>query len=141
MKKFIGLPILVLFVTSYTPSAQDIAFTYDADGNMEYRHVFTLRSGELASEEETSSIKSTELSGQKITLYPNPTQGEICVEISPLIPKEKKWMRLFDSSGRLLEIIQIESERTCFEISGSPGVYLLNIHLGSNCSKWKIIKQ
>jgi len=27
------------------------------------------------------------------------------------------------------------------EITGNPGIYLLNIHLGEDVSKWKIIKQ
>jgi len=143
MKKFICLFILILFAVSNNVSAQNISFTYDADGNMESRNTVTLKSNAPKHVEEVpeEEIISVELAEQKITIYPNPTQGEICVEITPLNPEEESFMHIFDSSGRLLEIKKIVSERTYLEISGSPGVYLLNIHLGANTSKWKIIKQ
>jgi len=123
------------FAVSTGVSAQNgnIAFTYDADGNMESRYVVPIGN--------PTEIVSAELPEQKITIHPNPTKGEICVEISPLKPEEKKFMQLFDSAGRLLETKKISSGRTNLKISGSPGAYLLNIHLGTNVSKWKIIKK
>jgi len=134
IKKFICLLILMLPAVSNNASAQNvIAFTYDADGNMELRYAVTLGI--------PTEIISAELPEQKITVYPNPTQGEIRVEISPLKPEEDNFMQLFDLSGRLLETKKITSKQTLLEISGNPGAYLLNIHLGKNISKWKIIKQ
>ena len=151
MKKYIYLLIMVLFVVSYNTDAQNIAFNYDADGNMESRYVVMLQSapqymkeGEYAKEEEKEDfpdVVSTELTGQKITVSPNPTRGEICIEISFLKQNEENFICLFDMSGLLIETRKIVSEHTYLEISGNPGVYLLNIHLGKNISKWKIIKQ
>ena len=144
MKKFICLLMLVLFAASYNASAQNIGFNYDADGNMESRYTVTLKSSApryYKEEKDSLEIISVELVKQKITVYPNPTKGEICVEIAPLNPEEESFMQIFDSSGHLLDTKKIVSERTYLEISGSPGVYLLNIHLGKNISKWKIIKQ
>ncbi|MDR0231528.1 MAG: T9SS type A sorting domain-containing protein [Dysgonamonadaceae bacterium] len=140
MKKFICLFILMLLAASHNISAQNIGFSYDADGNMESRYIVTLKSSSDPQSEEEEII-SVELSEQKITIYPNPTQGEICVEISPLDQEEENFIHIFDSLGQLLDTKKIVSERTYLEISGSPGVYLLNIHLGTNISKWKIIKQ
>jgi len=134
----------LLFTISISISGQNIAFSYDNDGNMESRYVVTLKSSAPKHEEknETSTeIISTELAGLKITVYPNPTRGEIYVEIPSLTLEEGNFIRLFDSSGRLLTTKKIVSERTHLKISGSPGVYLLNINLGTNISKWKIIKQ
>jgi len=138
MEKYISLLILTMLAIFHV-SGQSIAFTYDNDGNMESRYVVTLKGGTI--EENPSEIVSIELDEQKITVYPNPTKGEICVKILPLKHEEESFMRLFDSAGHLLEIKKIISEQTYLEISGNPGVYLLNIHLGTNISKWKIIKQ
>jgi hypothetical protein len=119
-----------------------VSYVYDADGNLESRYTVTLRSSEPEeAEPETPKNVSIELDNRKITVYPNPTQGEICVEISLLNSEEENFMRVFDSSGRLLETKKIGSERTNLKISGNPGFYLLNIHLGDTVSKWKIIKQ
>ena len=134
-KKFICILILMQLAISNNVSAQNtnIAFTYDADGNMTSRYIVMI--------DIPTEIISTELSEHKIVIYPNPTQGEIRVEISPLNLTAKNFMQLFDSSGRLIETKKINSERTYLKISGNPGAYLLNIHLGTNVSKWKIIKQ
>ncbi len=142
MKKIICLFVLMLFTASYNASAQNISFTYDNDGNMESRYTVTLKSSipKQMKEIPLEDI-SVELADQKITIYPNPTQGEICVEIVPLNLEEESFIRLFDSLGHLLEAKKIVSERTYLEIFGASGVYLLNIHLGENISKWKIIKQ
>ena len=142
MEKFISVLVISLLAVFHI-SSQNISFTYDADGNMESRYVVQLKSSTSQYEEEEtpSEIISVELSAQKISIYPNPTKGEICVEISSLNPEEESFIRVFDSSGHLLETKEIVSERTSIEISGNPGVYLLNIHLGTNISKWKIIKQ
>ena len=144
MKKYIYMLIMLLFAVSYDVAAQNIAFGYDADGNMESRYVVPLKTAPRyvkEGEEAEKEIVSTELAGQKITVYPNPTKGEICVEIQPLKQEEENFMQIFDLSGQLLETRKIVSEHTYIEISGNPGVYLLNIHLGKNISKWKIVKQ
>lgn len=140
MKTKITVLAACLLFTLHLPG-QSISFTYDNDGNMESRYVSVLRSSESQSEEETSEVVSVSLGEQEITVYPNPTRGEICIEIIPLHSGENNRLLLFDSSGRLLETKPIESERTYIEISGSPGFYLLDIHMGDNTSKWKIIKQ
>lgn len=143
MKTLIASVILLLAVSAGV-SGQKIAFTYDNDGNMESRYVVPLKSSvqkQEEKEETATDIVSVELAEQKITVYPNPTKGEICVEISPLNQEEENFIRLFDMSGRLLKTVKIASERTYLEISGTSGAYLLNIHLGKNVSKWKIIKQ
>jgi len=138
MKIFIA-SVLLLSI-SFCVSGQGIAFTYDADGNMESRYVVTLKSSTSKLETSTDII-SIESADQKITVYPNPTKGKICIEISPLNLEEENVMRMYDSAGRLLHTKKIRSERTYMEISGNHGIYLLNIQSGTNVSKLKIIKQ
>ena len=143
MKAFIIAATLFLTFSSGV-FGQNISFTYDRDGNMESRYEAPLRSSSSEQEKDEESSKeilSVELGEHKITVHPNPTRGEICVEISSLNKGEKNFLLLYDMSGRQLKRMNILSERTYLEISGSAGAYLLNIHLGDNTSKWKIIKQ
>jgi len=133
IKKIICLLVLILLSISNNASAQNsISFTYDADGNMESRYVVF---------NTPTEITSAGFSERKIIIYPNPTQGEIHVEITHLNLIEENFLQLFDFSGRLLEIVKINSECTSLRINGNSGAYLLNIHLGTDTSKWKIIKQ
>ncbi len=144
MKSRYSLLILLLGIALNLFSQRTIEYTYDSDGNMESRYTFTLRSAQVSGpadngiEPQAGEILSA---NKQITIYPNPTQGEICVEVTALNPEEENYLHLFDSLGRQIETRSIESERTYLTISGSPGVYLLNIQLGANTSKWKIIKQ
>jgi len=150
MKTRYYLLILLSGIALSLFSQRTVEYTYDNDGNMESRSTFTLRSAKINEPEnelidevelENEKIFSVALGNKQITIYPNPTQGEICVEITSLNLGDENYMHLFDSSGRLIETKRIESERTYLIISGNPGVYLLNIHLGINTSKWKIVKQ
>ena len=150
MKKLITFLTIALCAVSYNAVSQSsVTFSYDADGNMSSRTVVTLKSADFyanedeaeAEEELLPEIVSAELGAQKITVYPNPTRGRILVEIQPLNYEEENFLRLFNSQGQLIETVRIVSEQTQLEIAGSAGVYLLDVHLGTNISKWKIIKQ
>ena len=144
MKSKYYILLLLSGIASSVFSQRTVQFAYDADGNMTSRNTVTLKSAFGAQDEaepETAEIFSEELNNRQIKVYPNPTQGEICVEIISPNREEENFMRLFDASGRLVETTIIASERTYLKISGSAGVYFLNIHLGTDISEWKIIKQ
>ncbi|MDR1682141.1 MAG: T9SS type A sorting domain-containing protein [Candidatus Symbiothrix sp.] len=134
---------LLLLASAAFISAQSIAFDYDADGNMESRYVVTLQSVKAAETEttETTEIAEIDLKDFHITIYPNPTKGQIRIIMEPFLPEQSKSLQLYDASGKLLKTQAIASATTALEITGNPGVYLLNIRLGETVSKWKIIKQ
>jgi YD repeat-containing protein len=135
------ISLLLLLIASTSLVGQAIAFDYDADGNLKSRHLTILKSSVQNTEEETTDIVAIEFSDRKITVYPNPTKERISIEIAPLATEQKNFLRLYDASGKLLKTLTIESVQTELEITGNPGIYLLNIHLGEEVSKWKIIKQ
>ena len=141
MKKFIVLLIICLTATLQA-TGQSISFNYDSDGNMTSRYTVTLRSGQQEDvAPQTPDNVTIALDDIRITVSPNPTRGEIFVDISPLNSKENNFLQVFDLSGRLIETRRITSERSRVEIRGGAGVYLINIHLGVTVSNWKIIKQ
>jgi hypothetical protein len=138
MKPYILLLILSLLATTNV-CGQDIAFDYDADGNMEFRYVLTLKSPAAPTKEDDAV--TIEFSGQKISIYPNPTQGKITVSFASLDTEKENVMHLYDMSGKLIKSQKIVSMQNELEITGAPGIYLLTIHSGEAVSKWKIIKQ
>ena len=133
--------IFVLSTTFYA-TGQNVSFDYDADGNMTSRYTVTLRSEQQEdATPQTPEGTTVSLDNRTITVYPNPTRGEIFVDISPYDPKEESFLQVYDLSGRLMETRSITSERTRVELRGIAGVYLINIHLGATVSNWRIIKQ
>lgn len=147
----IGLLLSLLVQGQTTPP---ISFGYDADGNMTARYVATtpasspVRSAvndkndmEKKAVEPEEDIFSVTAGEQTINIYPNPTPGNIVLGVTGLDAKAKNFLRLYNVTGKLLLTVQIQSELTHLEIKGPAGMYLLDIHLGENVSKWKIIKE
>ncbi|MDD6209888.1 MAG: T9SS type A sorting domain-containing protein [Bacteroidales bacterium] len=141
MYRIIFLCLYVLCVGLAMAQGSKIAFTYDADGNMESRKVVPLTNARSAAPEEELQSESSQLGEQTITIYPNPTKGRIALEVYPLDTEVKNSYSLMDLSGKLLEQGNIENQITDIHIEGGTGIYLLDVHLGKEVSRWKIIKQ
>jgi len=140
--KAIIASIVLLFTTSIGILGQSISFTYDADGNMESRSAGTLKSSKNVDELITAIDSITvDLPAKSVNIYPNPTQGQVTIEITPLNNNDDNYYRLYSVNGSLIRSQKITSSRMKIEITGAQGIYLLDIHLGKDVSKWKIIKQ
>jgi hypothetical protein len=146
--------IPVFFLTfSLAIYGQDVAFDYDADGNLTSRYVLTLRSAQTGTQPEDTTETAEEeelypeeavtiaLAESRITIYPNPTRGKISIEINPFLPQGENFLQLYDAAGRGILSKPISSTVTGLDIAGPPGIHLLNIHLNGKVSRWKIIKQ
>ena len=145
--------MLFLFVCAHGQTTPPVSFDYDADGNMTARHVVRSLSsmtksatsdrddGKETQAEEEQIFFSVMNGEQKISIYPNPTSGNIFLDITLLDTKQRNFIRLYDAVGRLLLTEQINQNLTPVVIRGPAGIYLLDIHLGNNVMKWKIIKE
>jgi len=151
MKKIL-LVFLMVWLNSvvHAQNTPLVSFTYDKDGNMTARHVVAVKAPQTrSSDNDTNDRKnqqaddafSVTLGEQKITIYPNPTTGNFTLEITPLDSKQKNFLRLSNAMGQLQQTVQIQSELTHLVIRGPAGIYLLDIYLGENVSKWKITKE
>ena len=154
--RFPRLPLLILLSCLFPPlslaQSPPVSFSYDPDGNMTARYVVRAPSdpdpkksstgdnGENSDDPEQYVLSVVD-GEQKISIYPNPTNGNITLGIAILDGQQKNFLRLYDAAGRLLLTEQIQQNMTPVEIKGPPGIYLLDIHLGERVSKWKIIKE
>jgi hypothetical protein len=84
-------------------------------------------------------IASTTLSNQ-ITVYPNPTMGELRIESLELSVKN---VEIFDTFGRkILSHTENRLPQTTLDISHLPsGIYFLKIHTEKGLINKKVVKQ
>ena len=123
----------------YCENAEDIVeFTYDLSGNRIKKEIIlnTTRSAEVL------PPFFDQVDNQKIIIYPNPTRGQLMVEIPGLVDIKSGSLTVFSLMGQTITKKTINQRQTDLDISNSPaGTYILHININGKISTWKIIKQ
>ena len=137
-----------------------IKFTYDLSGNRDSRTkeiIMSSRAGtspsmlkSTAGGTDAAEVDATEfpkyediLSGMKITIYPNPTQGILRVDITGGEISKDARIYLYNAQGMMIRQLTGISATNELDISAQPtGTYIMRIMLDkNNISAWKIIKE
>ena len=157
--KHLNLLFLIIFLTfsvSVVAQAQ-VSYGYDAAGNRISKTITLKKS--LSKKSNTShdleNQKNDEfafhefddpltdaIGNAQIIIYPNPTHGELRVEISgvELVPSDN--IIIFDSNGRII--------RQSYNVTGSndidlseaaAGLYIMRICIEGKFTTWRIIKE
>jgi hypothetical protein len=163
MKPFLPtLIIAMLLAFADSISAQDtIYYGYDDSGN---RTIRTIKLSEIPSKgetvyqnynaeesntsqesntaEEKKEVFNDVLGEQKITIYPNPTRGQLNVIITGSDFSKNSGIYVYNLSGRLLIRQSPVTGNDIIDLSPYiKGMYVLKIILGDKTSDWKIIKE
>jgi hypothetical protein len=136
-----------------------ITYTYDASGNMEKREMVidmssksglvkssTVKTGEVGETEEMGETEFPKyedvLSEMKITIYPNPTQGKLRVDITGGEIARGARIYLYNMQGMMICQLTSVSTTNELDISAQPaGTYIMKIMLDKDkISTWTIIK-
>jgi hypothetical protein len=128
-------------------------YTYDETGNCTKRNVLILNTPNLKS----ARLDSAELAGavipgndiyedhlgnHKILIFPNPTRGQIQIEIQDYVEEPGISLYLYSISGKLLINKTLVNSSLSLDLSTySSGTYILKMILGDKTSEWKIIKE
>jgi hypothetical protein len=128
-----------------------VNFSYDDNGNRIKRWVEVLKMMETDS---TSNwiIQDTILKkksfnrdltpDETISVYPNPSEGFLTLEIKEILPGTCANVRLFTLSGQeILKQNACNSLNTIDITSLASGSYILVVRSGTRTSKWKIIRE
>ena len=143
MKKTgILLAFLFMCILSYS---QTINYGYDSSGNRTDRYIglkSTRNTDSKVNEKQDEQFYSDQLGDIEIKIYPNPSKGELIIEIKNLPEDPIGWIGVYDISGKLVfkqtELLQ----RNVVNLSSSDkGMYILRIIVGDDISEWKIIKE
>jgi hypothetical protein len=141
MKRILFL--YVILIASMQGYCQTIYYGYDEAGNRTSRGTIALKSTAGANDEENAGQEFSETSGAYIiTIYPNPVQERLSVEIKGPSGEQDALIYLYSITGEL--ITRIETREVLTPVSFAElarGPYILRIHCGSNVSEWKIIKE
>lgn len=125
--------------------ADRILYSYDSSGNRISRQKEILIRGSEQDAEEDKDKKSEpmqeDLSDHRITIYPNPTQGNFSVEITGAGSLEGASITIYNMSGRIIYYNGEPQVTNEIDITVcNNGLYLLVIRVDGESSTWKIIK-
>lgn len=147
IEKKIYFSLLLIMVTSHISlmSANDYGFAYDASGNRIQRTILVLRSGKLTEDNvprEKEAVTDSTLVDHVISIYPNPTKGQLTLNINNLIENQKASLTIHDVRGQLLITKEDLQATTELDLSSYPSAnYILRIVIDGKPTEWKIIKQ
>lgn len=135
--------ILIGFLIYSVPiRPQSVVFTYDQAGNRISR-VIVLETVQKTNRLPVDTVKiSPSLEGVEIKIYPNPTLGELNVNIFGTELQKKCSILVFNADGLLL----INQEAICGENVVNmnryqPGWYILQLKINDKIQEYKILKK
>jgi hypothetical protein len=152
MKKALLTLIALLFLLQ-GKSQITYTYTYDASGNRTKRVSVTVKSlgGESIYNQETRELKDTytasesledHLDDRVITLYPNPTRGELVLRINPLPENPLGKITVFGIDGRQYFIFSNLSEYNDLDLTDlNPGNYIILLELNGQRTTYEVIKE
>jgi hypothetical protein len=122
-------------------------YTYDDSGNRTRRERDMSKSATInpgdntaKSEAEKEAEKKDIASDQEITIYPNPTNGLLNVNI-PDLGEGTAVLGVYNVNGKLVYKKTLNNTLSQVDIKNQPsGIYLFKITIGGNSKDWKIIK-
>lgn len=120
-----------------------ISYAYDLSGNRIKKEIVLINPKTKSYTEENVAQPIFEnINKQKITIYPNPTKGELTLDIGDLSDKDIYHVNITDMIGRVVVNQKISESRSHFNIQSQPqGVYLMTLIVNGEKSVWKIIKE
>lgn len=123
--------------------AQNFSVGYDANGNRISRAIIPLKSASVnSSQHEADTSKYYEkMDDFVISVFPNPTEGELKIEISRFDLVQNSSIKVFNSQGSL--IVQMSSSGSDYInlTKYPPGYYIMQIDINGKKSEWKILKE
>lgn len=147
-KKRMGLLTAIgLFSLCYCMYSQsEFTFTYDAAGNLTQRtYVVNMQASQArknVNNDNTDSTNVVALSDKlKVTIFPNPTKGELKIQVSGVENNAEVDLALYNPNGQVLLRQKGQQGLSEMDLSGYPaGWYLLKVQSGTTVLNFKIVK-
>lgn len=144
----IGFSLMILYSNSISAQTP-VYYFYDGAGNRFFRTI-ELKSAKVDSSNLSQGISESmkpevlqdNLGDMKILIYPNPTRGQLKIDIEGYQEETNTGLYLYNISGGLLFSKCPANNSMVVDLSDYPvGTYILKIVLGDKKSEWKILKE
>lgn len=113
-------------------------YAYDAAGNRIKKEILF----EQSQSKSQVVAYSDMLDEKEIKIYPNPTEGELRVEIFNELKKTEGIVTVHGNNGAMIYTTPIINGSASLDISSCPnGLYILHVKIGDCVSSRKIIKR
>lgn len=129
----------------------EISYSYDSAGNRIERRLITLKSnvksafaGEsFSTDRADTDVFEEEFKSRKITIYPNPTKGNLSINISGANFNSSCMAQIFSITGKKLRELPVQANSiTQLNMNHLPAsTYLLILIFDDEKLTYKIIKQ
>ena len=124
----------------------EISYSYDANGNRISRSILLRKSAivedSVYKEETEKEIFKDEIGEIQIRIYPNPTKGNLIVEVSGASIGAEIDYSVYSSKGTSLMRQKFFDNNASIDFTNQPsGIYILKLNIEGKKSEWKIIKE
>lgn len=139
--------VSTLFLLSFCIStlADRVTYSYDASGNRtgsQREIVYTRGASNSKSALQKPEKYLDSLSLARIAIYPNPTEGDLRIDITGIEDFTDTELTVRSLNGSVLEHIQPLDVTNEMDLTGyADGVYMVIIRLKDQSTTWKIIKK
>lgn len=117
-----------------------IGFSYDESGNRVKREIVMTPSLNKAKSQSASYFDM--VSDRQVEISPNPTEGQLRVEILNGDSSMDGEAIVYSSSGAKVATCPISNRASDLDISScANGIYILRVNIGDSSTSWKIIKK
>jgi len=141
-------PLLFSQIDLMVLTMQTVNYQYDEVGNRIEKSIILLKSGNAdKSNLSDTLIKDQSFDQMDVLIYPNPTAGQISIEIRAWEQNneaDKGYQAgIYDLQGRKVQEKAIsEGEMTIVDVGNEPdGIYILMIWNTEVSSRWKVVKR
>lgn len=141
-------PLLFSQIDLMVLTMQTVNYQYDEVGNRIEKSILLLKSGNADNSNYSDTlIKDHSFDQMDVLIYPNPTAGQISIEIRDreqnFETEEGFQVGIYDLQGRKVQQKAInEGEMTIVDIGNEPdGIYILMIWNKEVCSRWRVVKR
>ncbi|HLP06210.1 MAG TPA: T9SS type A sorting domain-containing protein [Paludibacter sp.] len=118
-----------------------VKYEYDNAGNRTLRKIVTYNPAPVKKGQDPAPVEE-QLGERQITVYPNPTKGQLAVGITGGDPKDPLRILLFNADGRQLYNQKVEPGTTPIDMTRyAAGWYVLRVQAGDRQTEFKVIKE
>ena len=139
------LSFCLLLLPFVSVAQNKIGYGYDAAGNRVKREIVMVSPKGIAKSEASQSrsqIYVEALREHTVSIYPNPTEGDLKVRILSLTDSDKCVWWIYTNQGKQILTGKVVNGCVDININNQPsGIYLLKITINNQSTTWKIIKK